>query len=310
MVGRCHQERVWLAQHQPKSVSAVIYLITVNYHSAELIKALLASVQQSAAVDYRVIVVNNSPDDRALQSLAAENVHILEAGENLGFGGGCNLGLQWVYEQDRNAIAWLINPDTVLPSGTLENALQYCTAHPQLSIIGTVVREPDNSIWFAGGEFNPNNGRIIASETLPSTTEDYVETAWVTGCSLLINLQTFATCPQFDPAYFLYYEDFDFCQRYAQQGHAVVVTPHIQVIHQPSSIAGRNQTLKLQHSTYSYLLALTRHTAPPVVLYRLGRILFHALRVSVVAPKRAIAIIKGVLHYLVQIKRLEQPHHD
>ncbi|MBF2026854.1 MAG: glycosyltransferase family 2 protein [Oscillatoriales cyanobacterium C42_A2020_001] len=288
----------------------MIDLITVNYHSAELIKALLASVQQSAAVDYRVIVVNNSPDDRALQSLAAENVHILEAGDNLGFGGGCNLGLRWVYERDENAIAWLINPDTVLPPGTLENALQFCTTHPQLSIIGTVVREPDGTIWFAGGEFNPNNGRIVASETLPSTTEDYVETAWVTGCSLLINLQMFATCPQFDPAYFLYYEDFDFCRRYAQQGHSVVVMTQIQVIHQPSSITGRNQMLKLQHSTYSYLLTLTRHTSLPVVFYRLGRILFHAIRVSIVAPERAIAIIKGVINYVVRVKPLDQSSYD
>jgi GT2 family glycosyltransferase len=131
----------------------------------------------------------------------------------------------------------------------------------------------------------------------------YVETAWVTGCSLLLNLNTFADCPQFDPAYFLYYEDFDFCRRYAKQGHPVVVTNQIRVVHTPSSITSRNQSLKLQYSTDSYLLALQRHTSPAVTLYRLGRILGHALRISWVEPEKAIAIIKGVRTYLVRVSR-------
>ncbi|EKQ67254.1 putative glycosyltransferase [Leptolyngbyaceae cyanobacterium JSC-12] len=288
----------------------MIYLITINYYSAELVKRLLLSVQQSYMDDYQFLVVNNSPEDCQIHTLAARNVHILEAGSNLGFGKGCNLGLQWVYERDKAAIAWLINPDAILPPNSLKTARQFCMTHPQLSIIGTVVREPDGTVWFAGGEFNSGNGRIIASTVLPDLHKDYVEIAWVTGCSMIINLQQFAACPKFDPAYFLYYEDFDFCQRYARQGHIIVVTDHIQVIHQPSSITGRNQSLKRQQSTYSYLLALTRHTSSPVVLYRLGRILFYAVRVSIVAPETAIAIIKGVLNYVVRVNHLDHSNCD
>mgnify|MGYP002777059511 CR=1 FL=1 len=287
----------------------MIYLITVNYHSAELITALLASVQAGAKADYQAVVVNNAPTDRQIHTLASDSVYILEAGSNLGFGGGCNLGLQWVYEQDKAGVVWLINPDTRLPPDALQTALQFCAAHPELAIVGTVVLQSDGSVWFAGGEFNPANGRIVAIETLPQHEPAYVETAWVTGCSVLLNLQNFSECPQFDPDYFLYYEDFDFCRRYAATGHQIVVTPHIQVIHHPSSITNRYPTLKLQQSTYSYLLALEKHTSPQVVLYRFSRIMFHAFRVSVVEPKQAIAIIKGVFRYVARVSRFAKFNH-
>lgn len=288
----------------------MLYLLTVNYHSADLIQRLLRSLDTSADSNWQCLIINNAPDDPTIHTLTSDSVQILETGSNLGFGVGCNVGLQWIYAQDRTAIAWLINPDTVVLPDSLSNAVQFCQSHPDLSIVGTVIREPDGKVWFAGGEFDPNNGKIVATETLPAATTDYLPTAWVTGCSLLLNLAKFSTCPQFDPAYFLYYEDFDFCRRYANQGHAVVITPHVHIIHHPSSITSRNPGLKWQHSTYGYLLALTRHTQPQVVLYRLGRILAHALRKSLVEPQKAIAIIKGVLNYLVRGHAIGSSRHN
>jgi len=287
--------------------SFVLYLLTVNYHSTDLIQRLLRSLDGTICTQWQCLIVNNSPDDRHIHTLENASVQVLEAGRNVGFGAGCNLGLQWVFEQDQNAIVWLINPDTVLQSETLKSAIEFCQMHPQLGIIGTVIREPNGKIWFAGGEFDPNNGRIVARSSLPKFESDYLETAWVTGCSMILNLQNFSTCPQFDPAYFLYYEDFDFCRRYAHTG--LVITNKIEVIHYPSSITSRNSALKVQHSTDSYLLALHKHTSAKVLLYRLGRILGHAMRVSIVEPQKAIAIIKGVLHYLVRVS-LDQSHHD
>ncbi len=286
----------------------VIYLITVNYQSSDLIAHLLASVQVAAG-EYQFIIVNNSPEDQVVQALIGDRVHLLEAGRNLGFGGGCNLALQWVYERDPEAIVWLINPDTLLPKGMLETAVQFCLNHPELSILGTVILEPDGSVWFAGGEFNPATGRIVAlTDDRPLMAQTYQETPWVTGCSLLLNLRHFSTCPAFDEAFFLYYEDFDFCRRYAQQGHRIGITNQIRVIHTPSSITGRHASLKVQHSTYSYLLALKRHTSPWVFAYRLSRILGHALRVSMTEPETAIAIIKGVVRYGKRVSGFGQPN--
>lgn len=287
----------------------MIYLITVNYEAADLIRELLASVRSQLETAALLVIVNNSPNDAGVRGLAGDGVQILEAGENLGFGGGCNLGLAWVYARDPGAIAWLINPDARLEVGALRHAIAFCQTYAHLAIVGTLIREGDGSIWFAGGTFNPQDGTILAATTLPDSTAAYLDTDWVTGCSLILNLANFAECPQFDRRYFLYYEDFDFCRRYGQQGQAIALAPQIQVIHQPSSITGREPSRKYRISTTSYLLALETHTAPQVLLYRLGRIVGHALKISLVEPQTAIAIIKGVFDYLVRVRRfVPTPH--
>ncbi|NJL00015.1 MAG: glycosyltransferase [Spirulinaceae cyanobacterium RM2_2_10] len=258
----------------------MLYLITVNYQATDLIRSLLASLAADTTTDWQLVIVNNSPADTAIHQLAGASVVVLEAGENLGFGRGCNLGLQWIWQRQPGAIAWLINPDAWLPAAMLAQAQTFLHAHPLLPILGTQVQEPDGRLWSGAGCFDRQRG-AIATATTPeiavATTPPYETCAWVSGCSLLLNLAGFRDCPQFDPAFFLYYEDFDFCQRYAAQGLAVAYTAHLHVIHRPSSITNRQPAWKLRHSTFGYLLVLWRYASPTAYRWRCTRLLLYAL---------------------------------
>jgi N-acetylglucosaminyl-diphospho-decaprenol L-rhamnosyltransferase len=253
----------------------MIYLIIVNYHSTRLISRLILSVKEYTHIPHQIVIVNNSPDDQEIGHLNT-NAVILEAGANLGFGCGCNLGLDWVYERAPKAIAWLINPDTYLSDDALKKIELFFEEYSELSIVGTTVYTSNGEIWFSRGDFNSKTGFITSSQQ-PLLTESYESSEWVTGCSLLINLKKFPVCPKFDDSYFLYYEDFDFCRRYHLQGHSVVVTPKIHIIHQPSSITNKNIFGKLKWSTYGYLLTLDKYTHYPVILLRAGWIILTSL---------------------------------
>jgi N-acetylglucosaminyl-diphospho-decaprenol L-rhamnosyltransferase len=257
----------------------VIYFLIVNYYSTSLVEKLIASIFLNQEENYQIIIVNNSPDDNSIHRLSSNTIIILEAGENLGFGKGCNLGLNWIYEQDSQSLVWLINPDAYLIESSLQQASLFLENHPEVSILGTVVYQPTGEVWFGGGDFIPENGTITAKDYLSAglETEPYIKVEWVTGCSLIINLKKFKICPQFDSNYFLYYEDFDFCKRYAKEWHIIGLTKEIYVIHQPSSITGNMPEAKIKHSTYSYLLTLEKHTSKLVLLYRLSRITVSAL---------------------------------
>jgi GT2 family glycosyltransferase len=280
----------------------VIYLLAINYYSSQLIAKLINSISPNQVVEYQIIIVNNSPDEQSIQHLKTDKVVILESGENLGFGKACNLGLNWIYQQNQNAIAWLINPDAYLLPEALEKVPALFQNHPELSILGTIIYTTTGEIWFAGGEFIPKNGAIIP-KTIDNQNSNipYLKTDWVSGCSLLINLQKFPVCPQFDPEYFLYYEDFDFCQRYAKQGHLIAITNQIGVVHQPSAITGKNAFLKFKHSTYSYLLTMERYTNKIVLLLRLVRLLLNAIYLIPLKPKVALGKLAGISLYLRRV---------
>lgn len=282
----------------------MIYLITVNYNAAGLIAQLLQSIQaaEREPITWTLLIVNNSPADSAIAALQSDQVQIFEAKTNLGFGAACNLALNWVFERNPAAIVWLINPDTRLTADALLQAATMFTTHPDCSILGTLVTEPTGKLWFGGGKFNAKTGEIAAINLFADrNSPDYLPCDWVTGCSLLLNLSRFPTCPQFDPRYFLYYEDFDFCQRYHHQGHQVGITRRIQVIHQPSSIADRNPTTKFKYSTQSYLLTLARYTSRLTLAWRFGRLLLHALLLLFTQPQVAIGKFQGVLLFLSQV---------
>lgn len=275
----------------------MIYFLTVNYYSTQLVNKLINSIVANNNPSFKIVIINNSPEDDSIYLIKSKSVLIIEAGNNLGFGRACNLGLDWIYAQDPQAIVWLINPDTYIVTALDKVNLLFDT-HPELSIIGTTIYTPDYKIWFAGGEFITATGAILDKTILTNSDAKYILCDWVSGCSLLVNLANFPECPQFDPIYFLYYEDFDFCRRYAAQGHLIAVTKQINVIHSPSSITNKNIIAKIKHSTYSYLVTIEKHTNKLILLIRLARLLIYAIILILVKPKVAFGKLYGVLLYL------------
>lgn len=240
----------------------MIYFITVNYHSVDLIKSLIASLQIGITSPYELLIVNNSPEESAIHQLAKDNIRMIEAGANLGFGQGCNLGIRDVWKRDRQGLVWLINPDATLDQGADQHIQQCLTENSTVAILGTKIRSSDGDIWFAEGTFNPWTGSLKHRDQAVNAQGHQSLTRpvqWVTGCSLIINLSQFQQQPEFDKDYFLYAEDADLCLRYAKQGHTVAVTNKALVSHRVSSIIGRNQLSMYKNYTFGRLLLLKKH---------------------------------------------------
>ena len=279
----------------------MIYFLTVNYYSTELITKLISSLPLGEKIECKTLIVNNSPDDDSIEKLKSESVEILHSGYNMGFGCACNYGMELIYNQDSQAVVWIINPDAYLLDNSLEKVSQFFQSYPEISILGTIVRTPKDEIWFAGGRFIRKTGTIKTQDLLTNTDAPYIVCDWVSGCSLIVNLGNFYDCPQFDDAYFLYYEDFDFCRRYANQGYLIAVTKDFGVLHQPSSITNRYVSHKIKHSTYSYLLTLERYTNYFIFIARLARLAIYALILIFFRPKVAFGKFYGLLMYGKQV---------
>jgi len=285
-----------------------LYFLTVNYYSTSLIDRLLDSLATNTVIDYQFIIVNNSPDDHQLHKIKRNSVVIIESSKNLGFGAACNLGLDFIARENSQAIVWLINPDTYFVAENSEPAIAlrrgqspiaFFNKHSHISILGTTVYKSSGEVDFAGGTFVPEKGTISTINLLPTDLKtDYVKSDWISGCSLLINLRNFKQCPQFDNRYFLYYEDFDFCRRYAEQGHQIAVTQRLSIIHETSSITNRNMFKKFKHITYSYLLSMERYSNPNIFVLTLCRISLNTLLLLPIKPHQALGKLVGLYNYL------------
>jgi N-acetylglucosaminyl-diphospho-decaprenol L-rhamnosyltransferase len=284
---------------------SILYFLIVNYNSSSLIKSLIDSIDSNCAAEYQVIIVNNSPTDRELLLLKTAKLKIIEAHANLGFGRACNLGLDWIYRQNSQAIVWLLNPDAyfepVLVKGEksqLSLAIAFFAQHPEISILGTVVYNPTGEITTVGGTFTPGTAALGILTSLPNDlSSDYFKTDWVSGCSLLLNLAYFPQCPSFDPRYFLYYEDLDFCLRYGQQGHHIAVTTSLKVFHDTSAISDRNLLTKYQHVTKSYLIHIEKHGSLTTFVLTNLRMSLNTIRLLILKPQEGLGKLIGIYSY-------------
>ncbi|MEL6938650.1 MAG: glycosyltransferase family 2 protein [Cyanobacteria bacterium J06598_1] len=247
--------------HNPL-VQQPLFFLSVNYRSA----ALLAQLISSLPLGCQLIIVNNSPDDSSVHGLVDlaekdQRVVVLDADENGGFGAGCNLGLDWIYTRSPQALVWLINPDAqLLPEA--ESTVRQCFAsQPNTAILGTPILDTQGQLWFGSGHFNRWTGAVTSHHRAISATT-LAPTDWVSGCSMVLNLQALGHLPQFDEVYFLYYEDCDLCDRYRQQGYAIALTPIPLVSHAVSSITSRHTQAKYEHATFSKLMFLHRRATP------------------------------------------------
>src|SRR5678816_1148982 len=57
------------------------------------------------------------------------------------------------------------------------------------------------------------------------------ECDWVPGCYMLVRKEVIDRCGLFDPRYFLYVEEVDFCRRAKSAGWKVVYFPETSVVH-------------------------------------------------------------------------------
>ncbi|MFN3361578.1 MAG: glycosyltransferase family 2 protein [Pseudanabaenaceae cyanobacterium] len=267
----------------------MLYFLTVNYYAAPLISKLLQSLA-NLTLKHQVIVVNNSPWDEGIKQLQYPCLEVIETGANLGFGGACNVGLELIYARSPQATVWLINPDAYFDDvAALGEILPNLQAYP---IVGTYIYDPQGKLIFSGGKFRRWWGVIV--EETEAKSELIRATDWVSGGSMIINLAHFPICPLFDRSYFLYYEDFDFCRRYAP----CYICRALQVIHAKSSLTSQLNQAKVSQEIYSYLLTLARHTPPPVLWYRLCRIILVSLWQILRNFPQGHGKLKGVIAFL------------
>jgi N-acetylglucosaminyl-diphospho-decaprenol L-rhamnosyltransferase len=262
-----------------------IHFITVNYHCADyirgLIEAIIASGEDLRSLAF--VIVNNSPSDQRLRQWIEAGpiplpVHLIEAGANVGFGSGCNLGLSHVWRTAPQALAWLINPDARLDGGAIAYVRQCLRDDDRIALLGTRIRDPRGDVWFSHGSFNRWTGslrhRFPADDCRPAPVRTW-PTRWISGCSMLFRLEVLRECPQFDPQYFLDYEDTDISERHHRQGYRLRVTQAVLVEHEVSAITQRAPRAKYQHATFSKLYFLHRHATPLALGLNL---LYYALR--------------------------------
>jgi N-acetylglucosaminyl-diphospho-decaprenol L-rhamnosyltransferase len=209
-------------------------IVIVSYNArVDLERCLETLVRDKPVVDHEIVVVDNASTDDTVAAVRKRwsGVRLIEAGGNLGFSKGNNLGIR----QSFGELVLLLNGDTLVPAGAIDGLVAVLDARPDVAIVGPrLVDERGRAELSFGRMISPLNElrqKLRARGDVERLTSREREVDWVSGACLLVRRADADAVGLMDERYFMYTEDVDFCAAVRARGRKVLFTPGVQMVH-------------------------------------------------------------------------------
>lgn len=215
-------------------------VVVVEYDSAAYLRSCLRALEASTLprAEFEIIVVDNaSPTPPDALRDPFPRVHWIKCRRNLGFAGGCTLGL----DRARGDIVLSVNPDCVVDPDWLSAMLEPFN-DPSVGVVGCKLLYAGTSVLqHAGGLLFPNGRSEHRGRGEPDRGQydQMAEVDYVCGAAFAVRRGTIDEVGFLSPAYFpAYYEETELCVRARRAGWKVVYTPHAVAQHHESVASG------------------------------------------------------------------------
>ncbi len=236
----------------------ILSLLTVNFGSINRIKDLWKSLLTFPPPgEWEWIIVDNPTkaggDGKVLEKFFQKEsrVHVIQLSSNLGYGGGNAEGFRFC----RGEFLAILNPDTLVTKNVFDTLIAALKKEKKSGIAVPVLKTRDGKILENCRKFPSFLGlikrRLFCSQILPSApTGNVREADWAQGSFWVLRRDLFETLKGFDPRFFLFLEDTDFCRRVWEKGLRVLQVPAAVAEHSPNRLSGGNLFSSLFRKTF------------------------------------------------------------
>ncbi len=250
----------------------------VTWNVRDYLRDCLLSLRRARPeIDYEVLVVDNRSSDGTAVSVKTDfpEVSLIQNDRNRGFAAACNQAIR----SSGGRYLLLLNPDTLVPAGSLEEMVRFLDQHPGAGGAGPKLINPDGSLQPSVRGF-PTTAAAFRQFTILGdlglfgrarsvylqTNFDYQHPAVVDqpmGAALFLRRQALEEVGMLDEGFFLYFEEVDLCRRLSRAGWTVWYNPAAEIVHRGGESTrqeGGRSLLYFFQSQFRYFAK----TAPPL----------------------------------------------
>jgi len=194
-----------------------IAVVVVTYNAMPWIQECLNSLLQST-LDLSIIVVDNcSADDTVsyINEHYKDKVQLIELKTNVGFGRGNNVGIREALKATSDYV-FLLNQDAFVEQNTIEVLVELSKKNPEYGILSPIHANGDGTALEQSFLYYITNGfgsTFISDFVLERLKKPIYNVPMVNAAAWLIPRSTIEKVGGFDPMFFLYGEDDNYCQR-------------------------------------------------------------------------------------------------
>ena len=233
--------------------------VVLNFRTPDQTWLAVRSIGSSTTPVRTIVVDNDSPSGSAARLRdAIRGAEVIATGANLGFAGGCNVGIRRALA-DGAELVLLVNSDVVLEPHAIERLLAAAQAHPCGGLFAPVLlsREEPDRIASAGIRYAVTTGRMrqLAAGRpvgmLPPGAVRRVDAA--SGCVLLVRREVFERAGLLDEPFFFSFADVEFCLRARRHGFETFCVQDAIAYHEGGRSIGRTSPDRLYYAARNHL---------------------------------------------------------
>jgi GT2 family glycosyltransferase len=221
-------------------------VIIVNWNTRNLLAQCLRLVYDTiTSLEFEVFVVDNASQDDSVAMVKRlfPQVRLLENEENVGFARANNQALQ----DSRGRYVLLLNTDTFVREGTIEQMVAFMDAHPDAGVAGCRLYYPNGKLQPSCSSFPSLStefylltslDRLLARSPIFGrywmTCRDFNsvrEVDVVMGAFMIVRRQAIEKAGLLDETFFMYSEEVDWCYRIRRNGWKIYYVPHAEATH-------------------------------------------------------------------------------
>jgi hypothetical protein len=241
----------------------LVWIVIPTWNRHDDLLACLHSLRKMTYQPVEILVVDNASEDESSASVRNlfPEVNILQLAENLGAPKASNIGFEHALAQGADYVLRL-DSDTIVSPDFLEPLVEKAEEDPTIGVVSPKIYyyDPPDLIWYAGvdahpwhfGSVNDLNNTRDSKVSHQSRVVDYV---W--GAAMLISREVLKKTKGFDPDFFIYYEEIDFCLRVKAFGYKIWMVSDSYIWHKIGSSANNSWTA--YHWNRSKMLLYRKH---------------------------------------------------
>ena len=211
-----------------------LFVIVLNWNGKNDTLECLGSLQK-VPTPHQIVIVDNGSTDESVKVFKQEfpSATILENQENLGYAEGNNVGIRYALKNGASYLL-ILNNDTIVDPSFLDALLQ-----TDAGILGAkpLLYDDRTRLDHLGGIWNPKKGSfdLIGCHdegdkwTCPKPLD------YVCGCALFAKAEVFEKIGLFEPRFFLFWEESDWCARARKAGYQPYFCPEAKLYHKVSA---------------------------------------------------------------------------
>ena len=251
-----------------------VSILIVNWNGGAVLEACLGSLPAAiGSMAAEIWVFDNASTDGSPARIRQEfpDVHLHVNTDNCGFAAANNQAAS----EAQGRYFLLLNPDTRLSAGSIEELFRSAEADPTIGVVGPRLNHADGSFQRSCWRGFPGLGMAL-SEALylwkipqlpfarhiefdPAHLTAPVDVDHLLGACLLIRRETWERVGGLDERFFLFLEETDWCFRAKQAGWRVVYDPRISVTHLGEYSVNQNPQRNLPQFYRSYVQFYRKH---------------------------------------------------